>query len=243
MRLQDSRRTRTHAACVSRNISWICICEGVTSVEDGSSKNSVVLSLTAGKFRHKHSFGTLHIHHKTSTFEHQNQRYEAQTGGYRRFGSTYRSHLQGSSNSLSPWSLNWDSLGYSETSGTNHQSILRNISEVQRLHLDRVQSPNSRTKRNASIFLSYVHRYPKQDCLRGRLLGCRPLVLLTVCCTLCVRFRLHLAKNARPFRQKDQSVTAVDEIMSFTVIIVRKTYGVACVKMLSAQHQTQRYTH
>jgi hypothetical protein len=54
----------------------------------------------------------------------------AQIGSHRRFGTTYRSHLQG----WTAWPLKMGPIGFPETSVTNYQYTLRNIPEERRSH-------------------------------------------------------------------------------------------------------------
>jgi len=51
--------------------------------------------------------------------------YVAMTGSYRRFGTTYRPHLQGSSSLWTDWPLNMKPTACSETPVTNYKSSLR----------------------------------------------------------------------------------------------------------------------
>jgi hypothetical protein len=56
---------------------------------------------------------------------------------HRRFGTTYRSHLQGPINprrKLSSWTLKMGSIAFPETSVTNYHSTLHNIPEERRSH-------------------------------------------------------------------------------------------------------------
>jgi hypothetical protein len=91
---------------------------------------------------------------------------------YRRFGTTYRSHLQGSSCPKTAWRLKMGPTCCPETSVNSYKSTQRNIPEERSSHLPRGGSLKSRTV-NAWIL------YPKIFiCIgilafsRGRMLRC-----------------------------------------------------------------------
>jgi hypothetical protein len=54
---------------------------------------------------------------------------------YRRFGTSYLSHLQRPFSSWTSWPLKMGPIGCPETSVQNYQSTLRNIADARRFHL------------------------------------------------------------------------------------------------------------
>jgi hypothetical protein len=85
---------------------------------------------------------------------------------HRRFGTTHRSHLQGSIilSSWTTWSMKMGLTAFPETSVTHHQPTLHNIPEQWRCHLQTLRSimvPSSWRRRSPrrSIETSVTSRY------------------------------------------------------------------------------------
>jgi hypothetical protein len=82
---------------------------------------------------------------------------------YRRFGTTYHSHIQGSRSprrkvsSWTPGPLNMEPIGCPETSIQNHHSMMHSIPEERKSHLHRRRKPE--------IKHSYGTCFCSQNCL------------------------------------------------------------------------------